>query len=117
MPYKKLDEEHLEAVKKAVDIHLKNSSLIVSLAKQSKETGEPIVKPLNYFYPGSAYDSIKDEFDLTEDFLVAPLVQEGTSREVVIPDGIWVDETGKQYSKGTYQIEVPLNRIPVFRKR
>lgn len=117
MPYKKLDEEHLEAVKKAIDIHLKNSGLIVSLAKRSKETGEPIVKPLNYFYPGSVYDSIKDEFVLTEDFLVAPRVQEGTSREVVIPDGIWVDETGKQYSKGTYRIEVPLNRIPVFRKR
>lgn len=44
-----------------------------------------------------------------------PMLEPGTSRQVTLPAGRWIDEKGKKYRGGkSYVIDVPLDRIPVF---
>ena len=51
---------------------------------------------------------------LGDSIMVAPQLKKGNRREVVIPEGSWVDELGNKYEEGVYEIEVPLSRLPVF---
>ena len=49
--------------------------------------------------------------------MVAPMLEPGTVRQVVLPAGKWLADDGTEYSGGqTVTIEVPLERIPYFRK-
>ena len=82
------DEEHLSACKKAVELRKEYTLLILKLAKESAETGEPIVRSMEYVFPHHGYERVKDQFLLGEKILVAPLLQKGeTSRKVFIPKG------------------------------
>lgn len=115
-PWRILDKQHLDAVKKAVDIRKKFTSKILELARQSAITGEPIVNYLEYLFPGKGYENIVDQFMLGTDVLVAPMVEKGkTQRTVILPKGKWLADDGKTYRGGkSYPIDVPLDRIPYF---
>ncbi len=116
-PWRILDEAHLDAVKKAVDLRMQFTPVIVELARRSAETGEPVMSSLDYYYPGGGYEEITDQFMVGETYLVAPMVTAGTRREVVLPPGRWVDDTGKRFrGSRVYTIEVPLDRIPYFKR-
>ena len=58
----------------------------------------------------------KDEYLFGPDFLVAPIIDEGTQRPVYLPPGAWVDYwTGKPTLGGTTVIaDAPLDTIPVW---
>ena len=64
------------------------------------------------------YETIKDQFMLGNDILVAPVVEEGMrERKVVLPEGKWICDEGKVFEGGqTIGIEVPLKRLPYFKK-
>lgn len=115
-PWRILDKQHLDAVKKAVEIRSKFAPKILELAKKSAITGEPIVNYLEYCFPGNGYEHIVDEFMLGNDVLVAPIVEKGkTERTVILPKGNWLADDGKTYKGGkSYLIKVPLDRIPYF---
>lgn len=117
LPWKVLDQEHQKIVLEAVKIHLDYSGLIVELAKKAAESGEMIIRSLNYVFNKDEYLTINDQFMLGDNIMVAPQVVPGTSRKVVIPEGIWVDERGTEYENGVYNIDVPLNRLPIFTKK
>lgn len=115
-PWRILDRQHLDAVKKAVDIREKITPKIVELARQSAITGEPIVNYMEYSFPGMGYENIMDQFVLGNDLLVAPVVEKGkTQRNVMLPKGKWIADDGKSYKGGkNYLIDVPLDRVPYF---
>jgi len=114
-PWRILDSAHLAAVKKAVQIRKKFTSTILELARKSARNGEPIISPLEYFFPNQGYEDIKDQFMLGENVLVAPLDKKDTSRKVVLPKGKWLSDDGKIYKGGTsYRMDVPLSRLPYF---
>jgi alpha-glucosidase (family GH31 glycosyl hydrolase) len=114
-PWRILDTEHLEAIKKAVKIREKYTPLILELAHQSAKTGDPIISSMEYSFPNQGFEKVMDQFMLGENILVAPVDKKTTSRAVILPKGKWIDELGKTWKGGqTYNIEVPLDRIPVF---
>jgi len=115
-PWRVLDAEHLDAVKQAVKIREQFTPTILDLARQSAKTGEPIVRSLEYVFPHQGFEEIKDEFMLGDSILVAPMTAKGEHRQVILPKGKWVSDDGKNYEGGaTYDIQVPLNRLPYFR--
>jgi alpha-glucosidase (family GH31 glycosyl hydrolase) len=115
-PWRVLDVTHLNAVKKAVAIRMTFAPEILELARNSTKTGDPIVRPLEYVFPNQGYEGIKDEFMLGDTILVAPLDKKGTRRQLVLPKGTWIGDDGKTLTGGaTYDLEVPLDRIPCFR--
>lgn len=114
-PWRILDTQHLEAVKKAVSIRQKYIPEILKLAHQSAANGEPVIGPMEYYFPGQGLEKVMDQFMLGNLILVAPLTQKATSRQVMLPKGTWRDDLGKTFKGGKcYTIEVPIDRIPVF---
>jgi len=116
-PWRVLDATHLESVKNAVKIRTKFTPLIMNLARQSAKTGEPIVKNMEFVFPEKGYESITDQFMLGDKLLVAPMVDNKVTRNVILPIGKWQADDGKIFQGGkSYTIDVPLNRLPYFEK-
>jgi len=116
-PWRVLDKEYLNAVKKAVEIRMKYTSYIIQLAKESAVSGEPIVRSLEYAFPNQGYESIKDQFMLGSKYMVAPMIEKAYKRKVIFPKGTWMGDDGKPI-KGPIvtEIEVPIGRLPVFER-
>lgn len=115
-PWRVLDGEHLAAVLAAVDLHQALVPEIIALAQHAARTGEPILRPLAWAYPG--YEDVNDQFLLGSDILCAPvLARDADSRHVVIPPGRWRGTEG-HITEGPTQVDVPvtLNSVPLWRR-
>lgn len=114
-PWRVLDAEHLAAVKKAVAIREELLPAIVGLMEKASTEGEPVIMPLEFCFPGQGYADIIDEYMLGPELLLAPMVEEGFEREVVLPAGCWKADDGTRYEgPATVTVQVPLERIPRF---
>ncbi len=116
-PWRVLDNKHFQAVKQAVDLRMQYTDLIINLVKKSAQTGEPVVRYMEYEFPGCHYEEIDDQFMLGDSLLVAPFLDRSDTRQVVIPKGKWLDDSGKTI-KGPKTIKVnnELNRIPYYKR-
>jgi alpha-glucosidase len=100
-PWRILNKQYLEAVKKAVEIRSKFTPLILELAGESALTGAPIVRSMEYCFPECGYELIHDQFMIGNRMLVAPVTEKGKfERKVILPAGKWIDDTGKTYKGG-----------------
>ena len=117
-PWRVLNKENLTICKKMADLHFKLGNEIVELAKESAVSGEPMVRNLEYEFPGNGYENIKDQFLLGTGIMVAPVVEKGQrTREVVFPSGKWQGDDGIIVEGPVkLKIEVPLERLPWYRK-
>lgn len=82
-----------------------------TLAYENASQGLPLVRPLGFYDNDNAmrrFDNITDEYLWGKDVLVAPQMQQGaTSRDIVLPDGQWLD-----YSNPTTVFEQEINNYP-----
>lgn len=87
-----------------------------ALAKESARTGEPMMRNLEYSFPGRGYAEVLDEFMMGGDLLVAPVMEKGAmSRKVVLPPGKWLADDGKTYlGPATVEVVSPIERLPYF---
>ena len=89
-------------------------------AKVAVAKGEPLMRPLVLDYEEDAIThEIWDEYLFGRSMLVAPIVEEGArSRSVYLPKGRWFELFEEQWFEGGtwIDVEVPLERIPVFVK-
>ena len=117
-PWRILDDKHLQACKKAVDLRQEHIETILELMNQSAVTGEPVVRSMEYVFPHKGYEKIQDQFMLGNDIMIAPVLGKGqASREVVIPKGTWIDQNGNRW-KGPKKIsvKVSLDDLPFFKQ-
>jgi alpha-D-xyloside xylohydrolase len=108
----------------ALDIYRRYSVLHMSLfpyryaaAQEAARDGMPIMRALVLNYQDDARArTAKDEYLFGPDFLVAPVIDEGTQRPVYLPPGEWVDYwTGKPSAGGRIVVaDAPLDSIPVW---
>jgi len=117
-PWRILDSQHLEAVKKSVATRMKFTPLIMKLVRESAKTGDPILRNMEFVFPNQGFESITDQFMMGDNLLVAPVVEPGTNgRSVVLPTGKWKSDDGKVYKGGkSIFIDAPLDRLPYFEK-
>lgn len=90
-----------------------------TLAYENASQGQPLVRPLNFYTPGSKrFDDITDEYLWGRDLLVAPVMTQGaTERQIIFPDGLWVDynNPSRFYHGGdTITYPAPLSVLPLF---
>jgi len=117
-PWRVLDQEHFAAVKKSVEIREKFKGYILELAQVAAKTGEPIMKSMEFDFPGKGFAAIIDQFLLGDNLIVAPVLVKGaTSRKVALPEGKWKCFNG-QIFKGpkTVEIKVGLDDLAYFEK-
>lgn len=117
-PWRILDKEHLDAVKKAVEIRKQFTPAILDLAEKAAKDGQPIVRTMEYVFPNDRYENIKDQFMLGDDILVAPVLSKNQKeRTVTLPKGKWKGFDGKIYDGDKeISISVALDTIPYFQK-
>ena len=115
-PWRVLDEEKQKIVRDIVALRQKFSGKIVAIAKEAGRTGEPMLRNLEYNFPGMGYAGVSDQFMMGEDLLVAPVVEKGAkTRKVVLPPGKWTADDGEVYAgPATIEIPAPLSRLPHF---
>jgi alpha-glucosidase len=114
-PWRVLDAKHLKICRDAALLHAKMGDYIYELAQKTAKEGEPIVRHLEYAFPNEGFESCDDQFMLGDKYLVAPMIVKGTSRDVRLPKGNWMDELGKKYKGGqTVKIDVPIERLAYF---
>jgi alpha-glucosidase len=116
-PWRILDPEQLDIVRRAALLHEQFGDYIIECARASAQNCEPIVRHMEYSFPGEGFAECKDQFMLGERYLVAPMVAPGNVRQVKLPRGNWRDDEGKRHRGGrTVTIDVPLDRLPFFVK-
>lgn len=91
-----------------------------ALVKENAEKGIPVQRPLFMEYEDdvASYD-IRYQYLFGPDVLVAPIHEENKEDwEVYLPEDEWVHLwTGKQYRGGTYTIDAPIGKMPVFYRK
>ncbi len=115
-PWRVLDDRHFTAIKKTVAIRERYKDYILELAVNAAETGEPIMRSLEFAYPDQGFARVTDQFLLGDRLLVAPVLKKGAvRRKVVIPEGRWKSFDG-QIISGPKQVDlkVSLDDLPFF---
>jgi len=120
-PWRVLSEENNRICLAAANLHTQMGDLFIKLAKEAAVTGEPIVKPMALSFPDAGFETIKDQFMLGDDILVAPIVEKGArSRTIIFPVGKWKGDDGSlvksKNGTKTVEVRVPLNRLPYYTK-
>ena len=117
-PWRVLEEKYQRIVLDMLKLREKWTPYILGCARDCGRTGEPMLRSLDYAYPGCGYETVTDEFLLGDRLLVAPVVDGGVvSRRVTIPAGTWVSDRGETVTGPTaIEVETPLERLPHFER-
>jgi len=105
-PWRILDKSHFDAVLKAVKLRGKFTSYILRMVDNTAKSGEPVLRPMEYAFPNSGYEKVKDQFLMGDSLLVAPVLEKNaTKRIILVPKGSWKNEIGTIF-KGPKTIEM-----------
>ncbi|SHE89316.1 glycoside hydrolase family 31 protein [Dysgonomonas macrotermitis] len=116
-PWRVLNAENLATVRNMAHLHEQMGAYILQCAQESAQTGEPIVRHMEYSYPDEGFAECKDQFMLGDKYMVAPVVTKENKRSVKLPKGQWKDDLGKIHKgEQIITIDVPLSRLPYFEK-
>lgn len=108
-------ENFLDMFRKADNMRYRLMPYIYAQAKESSETGLPMMRALFIEYPDDPGSWLVDDVYLFgSDMLVAPIFQSGAeSRDVYLPPGKWVDyQTGATYGGGWHHIKT--GELPII---
>lgn len=91
---------------------------LYTAAREAHDTGLPPMRPLTLAFPDDpVVGDLGAQYLFGPSLLVAPMLHEGTERNVYLPDGRWVDfHTGEVFTGPTWlrRYPAPLERLPLF---
>lgn len=118
-PWRLLDAADQQIVRETVALRQRFAPRFVALAQACAQTGEPMVRHLEYEFPGRGYANVRDQFLIGDSLLVAPQLEKGaTARTVVIPPGVWRADDGTDVVGPTrISVATPRARLPHFVRR
>jgi alpha-glucosidase (family GH31 glycosyl hydrolase) len=117
-PWRVLSKENLAICVEMASLHVRMGEEIMTLTREAASKGEPIIRSMEYAFPGKGFVDIGDQFLLGDQILVAPVIEKGAvSREIVFPEGKWEGDDGSVV-EGPVTLEVAsaLQRLPWYRK-
>ncbi|MCR6482813.1 glycoside hydrolase family 31 protein [Amycolatopsis sp. OK19-0408] len=102
----------------AVRTHAKLAGYLQTQVRQAVADGTPIMRPVYFDFPADhRFDTIDDEWLLGPALLAAPVITAGTTRDVVLPPGLWFDPHTKRVEPGgrtLHGYQAPLDTTPMF---
>jgi len=116
-PWRVLDEKHFAICKEMSELHTAHKDIIMELVRHTEQTGEPIIRNMEYVFPGQGLEAVTDQFMLGDGILVAPVFTKGTwSRTVKLPIGKW-SYKGETIDGGQdFGIDTPIDELAVFHR-
>ena len=117
-PWQALGIEAQRLCLEAARLHDVFADTIVELVKKTMETGEPIIRMLEYNYPHKGYGRVLDQFMLGDGVLVCPVIEKGKqTRKVILPEGKWEYCDGSVYEGDTeLEVSAPIDVLPYFKR-
>ncbi len=110
----------LDTYKKFAILHMSLFPYRYAAAQTAAKTGIPLIRALVLDYQDDLKArTIKDEYLFGPDLLVAPVIDENTSRVVYLPAGDWINLfTGNALTGPlTFVANAPADTIPVYARR
>jgi alpha-glucosidase len=117
-PWRVLTPEECEVCRRFAELHVQFGPYIMEQVHHASSTGEPIMRSMEYEFPGCGYEKVNQQFMLGPRYLVAPVTNEDDSKSVYLPAGKWRDDQGKVW-KGPKVLDlkdIPLDRLPYYEK-
>lgn len=88
------------------------------LLREAKVTGEPVLRHMEYQFPGQGFFNCDDQFMLGSKYLVAPVLGNAERRTVRLPRGVWTAQDGVKFrGPRVISVDVSDGQLPVFRLR
>ncbi|MGM9815519.1 MAG: TIM-barrel domain-containing protein [Lepagella sp.] len=107
-----------EDVKRYINLHYQYLPLSYTLAYENSRYGTPLMRSVNYYNVGEAsLADCRDEYLWGKSLLVAPMMEDSGSREVILPPGRWLDMNDKSKiyeGMTTISYTAPLATLPYF---
>ena len=100
------------------NLHVEFGPYIMEQVHHASASGEPIMRSMEYEFPGNGYETVNQQFMLGPRYLVAPVVNEDDSKTVYLPAGIWKDDLGQEFN-GPQVLElkdVAVDRLPYYER-
>lgn len=115
VPYAVWSLPQREAVDELLALRKEIGPYVLSLAKESMTTAEPIIRHLEYQFPRNGFTNCNDQYMIGNRYLVAPVISDNDNRMVRLPKGKWTDREGRKI-KGPRVIDfnVAEGRIAIF---
>lgn len=105
-------------VKRWWQLRYKLIPYILQESRKAVSGGSTVLQALIFHHPDDRMCwHIDDEYYFGDDFLVAPVMNSESRRDVYLPEGNWVNFfTGERYSGGKWlkDLNVPLELMPVY---
>lgn len=97
-----ISEEFTDAFRESAEMKYKMMPYVYAQAKDCSERGLPMVRALFVEFPEDPGAwLVEDEYMFGSSILVAPLLENGSSRTVYLPEGKWIDyQSGEVYEGG-----------------
>ena len=109
-----------KVVKDCVGLRARYGDYLRGLLGEASRTGDPLMRHMEYEFPGQGMEHVGDQFMLGSRLLVAPVLYKGmTERDVVLPRGCnWkYMPTGQVYGGGTtVRASAPPDVLPYFER-
>ncbi|RKP48881.1 glycoside hydrolase [Cohnella endophytica] len=118
-PWKALNEEFVSYCLDAVKLRLRMGPELLRLAEEAGRLGTPILRAMEFVFPGQGCERVKDQFMLGDSILVAPVLAKGAKERVIVfPEGKWLGDD-ESYVQGPCErtVEAPLSRLPWYRRQ
>ena len=117
-PWRHLSGDGVSLCRAFADLHVAFAPYILATARHAAETGEPIVRAMEYEFPGQGFARPMQQFMLGDRWLVAPVTTPDDAKTVELPVGKWRDDLGAvHHGPATLRLEnVPLSRLPRYER-
>ena len=117
-PWRLFDAKTQEIVRRTLKLRDRFVPKFLKLAEETGRTGLPMLRSMDFEFPGCGYELVLDQFMMGGDLLVAPVVEGGVkTRKVVIPQGQWKGDDGVVVvGPKTIEVATPLDRLPYWEK-
>ena len=117
-PWRVLTEKECDICRYYANLHVEFGPYIMKLARHAAKTGEPILRSMDWEFPGQGFGDCFTQFMLGGDWLVAPVLTPDDRVTVRLPAGCWRDDLGKLHDgPKTLTLEnVPLDRLPRYQR-
>ena len=117
-PWRLLGKEDYEKVLAAMKVREKYLPVLLETVQYAYETAEPVVRHMEYVFPGQGMEKTMNQFMIGDKLLVAPVMQKGvTSRMVQLPRGMWkledriLESNGEEWSLNSEKGLLVLEKI------
>jgi len=118
-PWRVLDEDGRRIVRDLVKMRQERfAERFAALAEECAKTGEPMIRAMEYQFPGNGYATVKDQFAMGDFLVVAPQVEKcAATRKIKVPPGRWrLDDGTEVEGPKEFEVKTPLSRLPYLER-